>query len=56
MPIRNRRGTPIGAITVAAIRSRMTAEQIASCAKLMREQITKLENVIGGASKQKPPR
>jgi DNA-binding IclR family transcriptional regulator len=56
MSIRNRQGTPIGAITVAAIRSRMTAEQIASCAKLMREQITKLENVIGGASKQKPPR
>lgn len=56
MPIRNRQGTPIGAITVAAIRSRMTAEQIASCAKLMREQITKLENVISSGGKQKPPR
>jgi DNA-binding IclR family transcriptional regulator len=56
MPIRNRQGTPIGAVTVAAIRSRMTAEQIASCAKLMREQITKLENVISGGNKQKPPR
>jgi DNA-binding IclR family transcriptional regulator len=56
MSIRNRLGIPIGAISVAAIRSRMTAEQIARCMELMREQITKLENIISGDSKQKPPR
>jgi len=56
MPIRNRHRAPIGAISVAAIRSRMTAEQIASCVELMREQITKLENLISGDNKQKPPR
>jgi DNA-binding IclR family transcriptional regulator len=51
MPIRNRFGAPIGAISVAAIRSRMTAEQIATCVQLMSEQIRLLENIISGDGK-----
>jgi DNA-binding IclR family transcriptional regulator len=48
MPIRNSFGAPIGAITVAAIRSRMTAEHIATCVQLMSEQIRQLEKIISG--------
>jgi DNA-binding IclR family transcriptional regulator len=51
MPIRNRFGAPIGAISLAAIRSRMTAEQIATCVQLMSEQIRQLENIISGDGK-----
>ena len=48
MPIRNALGAPIGAVTVAAIRSRMTAEHIATCVQLISEQIRQVEKIIGG--------
>ncbi len=57
MPIRNSFGAPIGAISVAAIRSRMTAEHVATCVQLMSEQIRQLEKIISGqAAKGNNPR
>ena len=48
MPICNTFGAPIAAITVAAIRSRMTAGHIATCVQQMHEQIRQLEKIISG--------
>jgi len=43
MPIRNRSGVAIGAISVAAIISRMSEPRIAECAGLMRAEIQRIE-------------
>jgi DNA-binding IclR family transcriptional regulator len=48
MPIRNSLGAPVGAISVAAIRSRMTAQHVATCVQQMREEILQLEKTIRG--------
>ena len=47
-PIRNASGAPIGAISIAAIRSRMTHEHIGTCVRLVSEKIRRLEAVING--------
>lgn len=55
-PIRNAFGTPIGAISVAAIRSRMTPEHIATCVRLVGDNIRQLQDIISGnASKRRDP-
>ncbi len=47
-PIRNAHGAPIGAISVAAIQSRMTAEHIRTCVQLISEHVRQLEKIISG--------
>jgi len=44
--LRNALGAPLAAITVAALRSRMTPEHIELCVNLMREQVKQIENMV----------
>jgi DNA-binding IclR family transcriptional regulator len=50
IPIRNAFGAPIGAISVAAIRSRMTDEHIAACVQLVSHNIRQVESIISGTT------
>jgi DNA-binding IclR family transcriptional regulator len=49
-PIRNAFGAPIGAVSVAAIRSRMTPAHIETCVALVRDNIQQLERILSGGA------